>query len=731
MADQLTIDEFAQRIKSKYPQYADIDNDELTRRIVTKYPEYRSKVALPSSGASGTFETPGILDRPAPYIPGVTELARFGRSAYETAKSVVTGTYHAVVDEPQTPEELLAYAAGARAIGPNAGSTASAIGGRAGLAISRMTVLPQVEQAEQTFNKDLTLTERFGHGLAAVTPFVGPIAADVGETLGTEGLPEAAGKAVVYAAAPKVTKAAIDASLGPIGKLRATAAEKARSTARSLVGASPFKITEKAAEAKATQIEKVTARNAAAEAAHIKATQQALAENRTAAAAASRTEAVEKSAQKGSGELGNRISDLDSKLRAEGNEKYSAVSEAVKDDSGEPAAPLAEAVRHAETNILKGSPESIKQFRDIVAKGEAEESASFGGFTPEPGSAAERLFREQGLIPEDAVLPFDQLQGYSSELGAKLAKGGLPGDVYQALKYVKSQIDAAKTRIAARNGADALLADADTFWNRYMDTFYDKDSAVAKVRENVGVVDPAFYAEPFTKGKSAGVGIGKLGQIPTRHAAEVAGVQQLADNLRKFQSSESFTDYSGTVISTTNAPKPTEIPPKPKPLTVKPLTPSNLTKAMEKAVKSKSAELTAFRRFDAMVIAGSTIGVLLGADPIKAIIGGAGAIGLEKGMGAVLNRPAVINWISKPIPADIAALSNLSEPARATLAAQLRTIIDQERMRGRSVSIDPFVAQLIGGAGVLGAANQPVRTRQEALDLLNQLPTPLQRAPQP
>ena len=42
----LSIDEFAEKIKSKYPEYQDMDNLELATKIIEKYPEYADQVDL-------------------------------------------------------------------------------------------------------------------------------------------------------------------------------------------------------------------------------------------------------------------------------------------------------------------------------------------------------------------------------------------------------------------------------------------------------------------------------------------------------------------------------------------------------------------------------------------------------------------------------------------------------------------------------------------------------------
>ncbi len=40
----LSIDEFAETVKSKYPEYKDIDNATLAAKVIEKYPEYKDKV---------------------------------------------------------------------------------------------------------------------------------------------------------------------------------------------------------------------------------------------------------------------------------------------------------------------------------------------------------------------------------------------------------------------------------------------------------------------------------------------------------------------------------------------------------------------------------------------------------------------------------------------------------------------------------------------------------------
>lgn len=42
--DKLTIEQFAQKVKAKYPQYKDVDDSVLVDKIIAKHPEYKDRV---------------------------------------------------------------------------------------------------------------------------------------------------------------------------------------------------------------------------------------------------------------------------------------------------------------------------------------------------------------------------------------------------------------------------------------------------------------------------------------------------------------------------------------------------------------------------------------------------------------------------------------------------------------------------------------------------------------
>jgi hypothetical protein len=77
--DQVTPDQFAERIKQKYPQYKTVPNADLTNKFLAKYPEYKDRVAAPPAAQPQTKPT----DSMQAWKPSLTERAgELGRAAF-------------------------------------------------------------------------------------------------------------------------------------------------------------------------------------------------------------------------------------------------------------------------------------------------------------------------------------------------------------------------------------------------------------------------------------------------------------------------------------------------------------------------------------------------------------------------------------------------------------------------------------------------------------------------
>ena len=441
---------------------------------------------------------------------------------------------------------------------------------------------------------------------------------------------------------------------------------------------------------------------------HQRLTAQATEHNTKVRQAQARANALDDALKEGSQQIGQDTVALDKKLRAEGNAKYENVRQKVANDPGVPMADIAQAASEAEGK-LSGSAESIKQLKDIARKAPDEASEiQAGGMTVRPGDALYERLKAAGALNTGENFKFKDLQGYSSEIGAKLAQGGLQGDVYQALKFLKEKIDVAKKAIAERNGVGAELTQADNFWNKYLESFYDKDSAVAKIRENTGKVDPEFFSEPITKGKSTGLAAQRLRDLPTQYADEANALADTAERLRGH-----FIERKGMKIPAERplpeAPAARAIPPRamgvlepnPEPVQPKTTTAHNVPGPEEptaesiladkrEKIQAKGRNLFAIHPYDT-INAATAVGGFMTGHPLAGLV----PLASKYGLSFLLTRPSVIDWIAKPTTADFAAIEKLPGPLKAKVAVGLQQVIDEEKVNGKFIRPDQRVENFI------------------------------------
>lgn len=521
-------------------------------------------------------------------------------------------------------------------------------------------------------------------------------------------------------------------------------------------------------------------KNAAATAEYKQTAEETMKANREALVAASRDAAVHRSIEEGSKVLGERVKDLDTKLRGEANVKYQEVTKATNRvdpatgqlaDPGVPLSQLSDAVTHAENNILKGSPESIKQFRDISSQAaEADESATLhadgAAASPDSGifkrlmETAKRqgpesdLYKQlagDGLMDEPSTVSFEQLRGYSSELGTKLAQGNLPGDVYQAMKYLKEKIDAAKAVVAERNGVGPQLKSADAFWRSYQELLYDPESSLTKVRKAVGVKNPGEMAAEFFRNKGHEIAVGRLKQLRTTYGSEANGVADLAQNLNAARE-ESAAYRATTQKNLPKAPKPGQAPatiapkelpipgrtyaelnPIPEPIEPEvipnkvlkgpePPTAEEIVAEKRQRVEAKGRNLAEISKYDAGTLAAAPLGILLG-HPFL----GLAPLAAKYGLSYILTRPGIIEWIARPTFSDLAAIEKMPIAEQGALRSQLQGILDQESAGGRAVQPAGAIQNFLNKTAIVSRAvaipsnsSAGVKNRREALEALGQ-----------
>jgi len=108
----LSVDEFASRVKAKYPEYQSLDNATLAQKVVAKYPEYKGKVALPDSANPNNTGIVGP-DQTVPKPPPLT----FSEQMDRARRTPITPNTSITAGGPAKPAPLDPYAVKPNTIG--------------------------------------------------------------------------------------------------------------------------------------------------------------------------------------------------------------------------------------------------------------------------------------------------------------------------------------------------------------------------------------------------------------------------------------------------------------------------------------------------------------------------------------------------------------------------------------------------------------------------------------
>lgn len=444
---------------------------------------------------------------------------------------------------------------------------------------------------------------------------------------------------------------------------------------------------------------------------------------------------------KDSTSLGEGLKQLEKDVRTnEVNPRYDKVKAKVANDEGVPASELASDVKFAQDNLIKGTPEGIKQFSEILRQaGETGEPLMINGIEMSPDSEAfKKLQAEGALRPEELQgeekLKFDKLQGLYTELGRKLARGIPDGDVYQAVKYVHGKIGLAMEQIAERNNAGDDLGEAQAYYRQFADTFYNNRSGPkggSAVAIATDARDPGYYRRPFL----SDMGKRSIDQL-RRYSPQLA---DLAEKIRRdheeFQANkkENLTEKpvpkapEVKEAALPEPPQPKERPAAPELKTAKVVPEPNVDvpdpeKLKKKQLAGDVQNARKINRYDLQILASSALGPIMAVvlqDP-RAMYGLAlGPLGLaiKKGGAALLDRPAVVEWLTKPTAADMEALEKLPPQAQSAVKEKLSEFIAEENAkRGTPIPISSTVKRFLGKTGSAAIVTQGQSTRKDLLD---------------
>ncbi len=425
----------------------------------------------------------------APTAPQGSPVSRLISSAIAPIKGAATGLYQAATTLPQTTTEKVV-----NAFGPGA------------LFLKRTLVDPAIEQGKQAAAEfgqsaptSLSPTQEqlwhrqkaLGHGLAAIIPGFGPMAATAGEKIGEQvgtgdyagalgtGLgntalvlaPKAIGAAGTSTTVPRVLRPLIEKTQ-EAQKAATEAADEYQNAVKQKTGeiaadqaAKNQDAAQKAIEAKKLQDQALeeynrTLKSKTEEVANqqakgrLSAMAQDVEQQRTHQQSVAETKAANEAAVKQQskiaptqGKLENSVQEMQAQVETarnnalkEGNKKYNAVN---------------------------------KELNQVPADSSAINDAAHDSLSKITGTYSEPSIIKsiKSRLDNGDNLSYEDLQGYYTELGRELSKGSLPGDLYQAYDTMQEAIGDDMQRIADANGKGAQLTDARNYWRRMKQAF--------------------------------------------------------------------------------------------------------------------------------------------------------------------------------------------------------------------------------------------------------------------
>lgn len=402
-----------------------------------------------------------------------------------------------------------------------------------------------------------------------------------------------------------------------------------------------------------------------------------------------------------SAQFGTDVKALENKVRLEGRALYKPIDDALVDENGAPETvpvhDVSDLVTHAEENILKGSSESIKQFREILQRAEDDAEPELKESETDPRKYAYAA-GSQGM--EDFT--FNDLQGYSSELGKAMMRPGLAGDVYHALKYVRNGLKEQMYDMAERHDMGEQLTKADAFWKQYERTFHDMSpvkrggSPVAHIQR---AVDPGYILDPLL-GKAGTRAISLIRKydpaLADRAGQLVKDYREMQELPKKIKVAESPEPPKLAEPPSPREPKQVKMPEKPEyvnapvPKTIDELV-DDLRQIKRKKVMAKS-HIAEWNRWDAAAFGAGLVEIFRGELP-KAWI----YIISHYGVGKVLERPDLAGWLAEPTPQDMAILRTVYDKypkGKPQAQAAITGTLTKWAREGKRVPLRPYAGFL-------------------------------------
>lgn len=365
--------------------------------------------------------------------------------------------------------------------------------------------------------------------------------------------------------------------------------------------------------------------------------------------------------------VGKQIEAIENKVYKEANRKFDAVKEKVgADKPGEPtedSKPLTDVVNGVQQNILRGFPETVPIFRQILnLGGESGELAALRQDVMKgqqfPGKYEDLPPEQKGLVDDIAKryggeispgegLKWGQLQRVKTATETAMRARSTAPILKEALGQVRNTVVDMMGRMAESKGAGAEWKEANDFYRQWREDFHQTSGpqgSASPIAQTLDAVDPKNIRQTLMRTQGATENraittLRKYAQFGGNEAAEAA--QKLIETHGR--SLELPRKAAGVKVA--GQEKPT----------------IDAEEISRKKIQETAGRIGRLNAWDARVLAGSAIVSLL--SPFIGLKGGvemgATYVGSKLILARALEHPKVVAWLAKPPAEEVAALQRL------------------------------------------------------------------------
>lgn len=376
---------------------------------------------------------------------------------------------------------------------------------------------------------------------------------------------------------------------------------------------------------------------------------------------AARRDALQRGAEELQPRIQQHIQNVHDSVRADLDGRWDDLRDKVGNDTVDTKMVQA-AIQNARDKIIAGSPDGIKLFDRMLNSDK--QPIVVDGVQLDPSRTSDAALiaklRESGALPPEGKMSFNDARGFYTELGDLMNRGGLPGDAYRAIKSVRMALDQAISKTVDAHGALGDYQDVKGDWKDYEKTFKNTGSLAkggSPLAHSLAATDPG-YAMTALTGKASDRALSLLGQYK-----DFGGNPALLQRYLGIQDELKGLPKSQRVVSVPRMPEDKPLPDMSvapyKPLPSLPEPPDEPAAVDPRALKAARIGQIAGRMRapnfwqDVVIPAAGVAGHSHYGLPAELAV----ALPLVRRLaGAALESRPVVNWLSTPRAADIAAI---------------------------------------------------------------------------